>query len=531
METKIERVGWLVGASLGMVKRLRGGVIPRSEIPICTKNLEEWLLELWSMLPHMQDDPTKANEPLPEPPEAEPVEVIEHWPHPSSESTEPEEGDAEYEVPIPAEPAKEPTYADIGPKLGTLRPGRFYPEGGGEVDITKLPLGGKSDVAGAIMAAGKPGWISVEGDCTRGGKARIGSAKSPWDGVGCYWEGRPIKIALVGANNGAKIGRVDLTERMNDGTTPSGVEHVWLQNLMVQGRDGMSLHIPKGDLIGRLTIRTVLLTPDPRLEAQGKYSGTGQKWNARMHGGAEIYDVDGLTGRPCEEHLWYDDGSSVWARFRNVHSLGSMRTIFQRVQRSEDNPRSRSSGRLEFLGISGVAPLGHGGGAITVAGGHDGDITIDRFTLTESSEGAIPVRDSSGRECYSHGAIVLWVTGADHHGAYAWTREGRPYTFPGKVSISNVDVNTPTADREAIAITGVRDLHMERIKVNSHRAGIVLDGPDGKIGNRIALDDAMAQNDPALMRKIANGRVTFGQGINVGEIRRGRTPIQIADKA
>lgn len=407
-------------------------------------------------------------------------------------------------ITVPAAPIEEPKIEDVGPLIGRVWPGSL------EIFDLDTSSGStvypchKSYAAAAVKAlAGSQGIVEVRGDCSAGVN-NIGGGSTPWAGDAGWWDGQPVKVAFRGMDDSATLGEITMRQSMNNGDV-HGVAHLWLENLAVRAHHGRCIGGMKGDELGLLTMRNILLRANPEAEEAGEYYGFGFKWGMRISARCR-YDIVGLVCDPVQEHPIYLDSPSGDSRFWNISSGGSWRTVIQIVSRSVDNPGPPSRGTLWFKDIGAhypfEAPDGEGGSAITVAGGHDGPILVEGLTLIEAHEG-------KGH----HGAVAIWVDAKHNHGAYLWTRgDGGLYAYP-EVTLRDIKVDSPRAQRTPVSVRGASKLVLGSYASNAPREFLIETSRYAVAGTTARVDDGPVRDIPNLHDTLWNGDTVHSESL------------------
>ena len=348
----------------------------------------------------------------------------------------------------------------------------------------------------ALMAAppGSDPVIGIEGDIP-GSTMSIGGGDSDYKAYVAHWGPVPMRFAVVGMTEDARIRDFALRDRMNNGTKRGGITDAWFSNLTIEARHRYAVSIPKTHRFGRLRFYRCHFAAGRESMKAGDYSGYGYRWGVRGHGRGR-WDFRYCSFDPVEEHSIYLDSPQGDSYFQNIEHRGSRRTAIQIVNRSLANPGPSGFGTLLFENIRITDLWGDGGSGITVAG-HLGDVVFRNIQVREDPETK-----------HSQGAIAVWTDNSRDKGTYLYTgADGNFYSCPS-VTIESLNIDLPHADRQHVAISGVENVFIENFQVSGNNAALVFDSPYGS-----ATIDGVANVDGQETTlsgvKIVNGTIRF----------------------
>jgi len=367
--------------------------------------------------------------------------------------------------------------------------------GEGPADDEVLPAGHYPLIT--ALRAATPGTdpvIGIEGDIPGIGMS-IGGGDSDHKAYVAHWGEVPMRFAVVGVTEDARIRDFGLRDRMNNGTKHAGVTDAWFANLTIEARSSAAVLIPKHHTFGQLRFYRVHFAAGRENLAEGAYSGYGYRWGVRGHGRGR-WDFRYCSFDPVEEHAIYLDSPQGDSYFQHIEHRGSGRTAIQIVNRSIDNPGPSGHGTLLFEDVLVQRLWGDGGSGITVAG-HLGDVIFRNITVTEDSEVG-----------HSHGAIAVWTDDSKEKGTYLYTGADGDLYSTRSVTIESIDVDLPNSDRSHIAISGVEDVHIQEFDVRGNKVAFTFDSRYGTptIEGAANVDGKLVQLRGVT---IDNGRIHF----------------------
>ncbi|MAB79499.1 MAG: hypothetical protein CMJ89_09125 [Planctomycetes bacterium] len=347
------------------------------------------------------------------------------------------------------------------------------------------------------LRAAQPGSdpvIGIEGDIP-GSNMSIGGGDSDYKAYVAHWGAVPMRFAVIGISEDARIRDFGLRDRMNDGTKCGGVTDAWFANLTIEARYSSAVMIPKTHRFGRLRFYRCHFAAGRENLKAGNYSGFGYRWGVRGHGRGR-WDFRYCSFDPVEEHSIYLDSPQGDSYFQNIEHRGSRRTAIQIVNRSLDNPGPSGFGTLLFENIQITNLWGDGGSGITVAG-HLGDLVFRSIHVWESPELK-----------RSQGAIAVWTDNSRKKGTYLYSgADGQLYSCPS-VTIESLDIDLPHSDRSHVAISGVENVFIEKFQISGNAAAFAFDSPFGSA----TIDGAAnvdGQETTLQGMKIVNGSIHF----------------------
>ncbi len=310
-----------------------------------------------------------------------------------------------------------------------------------------------------------------------------------------HWDDTPMRFALVGMTEDARIREFAVWQRMNDGRENGGVVDARFEKLTIEARFTSCVSTPKGQSFGILRFYGCRFVPGRENLAEGAYVGFGAKWGVRSQARGR-YDFRGCTFEPVQEHALYLDSPQGDSTFVGNAHRGSTRTAIQIVNRCFDNPGPSGHGTLLFEELEIVAPWGDGGSALTVAG-HLGDVLVR----------GVRVREDPARQ-RSHGAIAVWTDASPEHGAHlAPGADGRLFSTRA-VTIESLEVDLPHADRPHVAIAGAERVVVQGFTIAGNQAAFALDSP---FGAPVISGPACVGGEKKILagERVTNGTVRF----------------------
>ena len=336
--------------------------------------------------------------------------------------------------------------------------------------------------------------VSVYGDIPGAGMS-FGAGDSDFKDYVVHWGDVPMRFAIVGRNEEARIREFDLRQFMNDGRENGGIADVRFENLTIEARFTSAVSVPKGHNVGLVRFYDCHFAAGRENLETGDYHGLGYKWGLRGHGRGR-YDFRGCSFDPVEEHCIYVDSPQGDCYFIDVEHRGSRRTAIQVVNRSFDNPGPSGFGTLLFQNVKIYDLWGDGGSGISVAG-HLGDLVFRDIVARENPA-------SAG----SHGAIVVWTDADPAKGLYLHTGDDGMLYSTRSVVIESVDVDLPRSDRSHIAISGVEYVRVDDFQVRGNRTAFSF---DSSFGAPIVTGPALVDGNlmDLFEERIDNGHVGF----------------------
>ncbi len=380
--------------------------------------------------------------------------------------------------------------------------------GPGAEDDDVLP-GGSYPLVTALKAA-VPGSDPVFGifGAIPGDGMQIGAGDSDLKAYVAHWGAVPMRFTVVGMTPDAKIGEIGFLNRMNNGTVHAGVIDARFQDLTIEARWSACVGGPKGATFGILRFYNVQFATSAEGLASGAYYGFGYKWGVRIRALGR-YDFRDCTFDPVLEHSIYVDSPQGDSYFVGIEHNGSTRTAIQIVNRAFDTSNAgqladyesgaaqvqpAASGRLLIEDVTIRNLWGDGGSAITVAG-YPGDVFIRGVTAVD------PVNPF-------HGGIVVYTDGGEHHGTYLHTGgDGNLYSTYS-VSLEDINIDLPLADRPHVGISGVEHVRIGDFAISGSRTAISLDSyyNEARLNNTLCVIDGEVTRSSAT---ISNGDVDF----------------------
>jgi len=371
----------------------------------------------------------------------------------------------------------------------------WIPNGPGYEDDILVP-GGPFPLVKALRESDPNTYpvVSVFGDIPGAGMS-FGAGDNDFKEYVAHWGAVPMRFAVVGRNEDARIREFDLRQFMNDGSENGGIADVRFENLTIEARFSSAVAVPKGHNVGLVRFYDCHFAASRENKEVGDFHGFGYKWGLRGHGRGR-WDFRGCSFDPVEEHCIYIDSPQGDCYFIDVQHTGSRRTAIQVVNRSLDNPGPSGFGTLLFQNVRVYDLWGDGGSGISVAG-HLGDLVFRDVVVREN-------RGNSG----SHGGIVVWTDADPQKGVYLYTgNDGQLYSTRS-VLIESVDVDLPRSDRAHIAISGVEHIRVDDFQIRGNRAAFSF---DNEFGSPTISGLAMVDGTPRQLNneRIDNGFVGF----------------------
>jgi len=371
----------------------------------------------------------------------------------------------------------------------------WIPNGPGYEDDVILP-GGPFPLVKALKESDPSTYpvVSVFGDIPGAGMS-FGAGDNDFKEYVVHWGAVPMRFAVVGRNEEARIREFDLRQFMNDGSENGGIADVRFENLTIEARFSSAVAVPKGHNVGLVRFYDCHFAAGRENLEVGNFHGFGYKWGLRGHGRGR-WDFRGCSFEPVEEHCIYIDSPQGDCYFVGVQHTGSRRTAIQVVNRSLDNPGPSGFGTLLFQNVSVYDLWGDGGSGISVAG-HLGDLVFRDVVVREN-------RSNAG----SHGGIVVWTDADPEKGVYLYTGDDGQLYSTRSVLIESVDVDLPRADRAHVAISGVEHVRVDDFQIRGNRAAFSF---DNEFGSPTISGLAVVDGSPRQLnnKHIDNGFVGF----------------------
>lgn len=363
-------------------------------------------------------------------------------------------------LPPPHQPGPVTIYAEqITPQSGSIT---IPSSTGADVVYTHDPFHGgplQYTLAAAIRLAQPGDVIALKGIF----KAIVIGKTDPNKPYAAYWQNgaiiKDLSIISEDANQPATIDGIGITGNIA-AAGQGGVDGLYFHDLIVRngGDDRAPIMVwqnSKQGLIGLYHI--VAQSVNPAL-----YGGWGMMWNVRGHGRAR-YDVRGFECAGAQEHCLYLD-SPGWDGSGDNYFVDvfqdaapSGRTFIQIVNRADPNMQGGPTGlgNIFIKHARGWTTAGGGGSGITVAG-HLGCVDIDDYEY----KGDL-------------GAVVFW---SDTSKGLHLTPDG--FTCPQAI-LKNIRVNSPNADRNHVAISGVGVVEIHDFQINGGKTAFSFDDTFG----------------------------------------------------
>ena len=351
--------------------------------------------------------------------------------------------------------------------------------------------------------------IGIYGRINQGGNGmQIGAGDNDFKAYVAHWGAVPMRFSVVGMTSDATILEFGVLNRMNDGTVHGGVQDARFENLTIESKYNSCVSGPKGHQFGLLRFYNCRFVPSPANLASGAHYGFGYKWGVRIRALGR-YDFRDCTFEPVLEHSIYVDSPQGDSYFVGIEHNGSTRTAIQIVNRAFDTSNAgqlaayesgaaqvqpSASGRLLIEDVTIHNLWGDGGSAITVAG-YPGDVFIRGVTAVD------PVNRF-------HGGIVVYTDGSEHHGTYLHTgADGNLYSTYS-VSIEDINIDLPLADRTHVGISGVEHVRIGDFAIGGSRTAIALDSyyNQARLNNTLCVIDGEVTRSSAT---ISNSDVDF----------------------
>ena len=395
-------------------------------------------------------------------------------------------------VPNPREDFQAPPVPPLGPetiRVAALRGGGaevVLLNGPGPEDDVVLP-GGSFPLIKALKNAvpGSDPVIGIYGKIIQGGNGmQIGAGDSDFKAYVAHWGPVPMRFSVVGMTPDATIQQFGVRNVMNNGTVNGGVEDARFENLTIESKYTECVGGPKGEAFGLLRFYNCTFRPSDASLNSGGYYGFGYKWGVRIRALGR-YDFRECSFWPVLEHAIYIDSPQGDSYFTGIDHNGSTRTAIQIVNRAFD---TNNPGLLAAFENGAMTPQEPGHGRLLIE-----DITI---------------RELTGDGGPFQGAIVVYADASEHHGAYLYTGLDGGLYSTRSVTIENLNVDLPAADRAHLAVSGVEFVRIGDFSIAGSRTAVTLDSTYGSP----QLNDTLCVIDGAVTRSsehITNGRVDF----------------------
>ena len=378
-----------------------------------------------------------------------------------------------------------------GPDDDVVVPGGQYP----------LIIALKQAVPGSDPVIGIYGAIPGDG-------MQIGAGDSDFKAYVVHWGAVPMRFSVVGMTPDAKIGQLGFRNRMNNGTVHGGVADARFENLTIEARWSSCVGGPKGEQFGILRFYDCHFATSQEGMASGAYYGFGYKWGIRVRALGR-YDLRNCRFDPVLEHAIYIDSPQGDSYFSGIEHNGSTRTAIQIVDRAFDTSDPNQIAGYESGALQ-VQPSGFGrlliedvtvrdlrndgGSAITVAG-FLGDVFIRRVTAVDRDE---PFQ----------GVVVVYTDAGQNHGTYLVSGPDGNLYSTRSLSIRDITVDLPFADRTHVGISGVEFVRIGDFSIAGNRTAIALDSyhNEARFNNTLCVIDGEVTRSSAT---INNGIVEF----------------------
>ena len=347
--------------------------------------------------------------------------------------------------------------------------------------------------------------IGIYGRISQGGNGmQIGGGDSDFKAYVAHWGAVPMRFSVVGMTPDATILEFGILNRMNNGTVHGGVEDARFENLTIESKYNACVGGPKGHRFGLLRFYNCRFVPSPANLASGAHYGFGYKWGLRLRALGR-YDIRDCTFAPVLEHSIYVDAPQGDTIFKGIVHEGSTRTAIQIVNRAFDTtniapfengtqiPQPSGFGRLLIEDVTIHDLTGDGGSGITVAG-FLGDVWIRGITAIDNGP--------------FQGVITVWTDAGWNHGAYLYTGDDGGLYSTRSVTLENINVSLPLADRNHVAVSGAELVRIHDFSIAGNRTAISLDSSYGaaQLSNSLCVIDGVVVRSDAL---IVNGTVDF----------------------
>ncbi len=402
-----------------------------------------------------------------------------------------------------------PPRKPLGPVTIEVHPSEVIVLNGPGPEDDQVLSGGNYPLITALRAA-TPGSDPVFGiyGAIPGDLMQIGAGDSDSKGYVAHWGPVPMRFSVVGMTPDAKIGELGVRNRMNNGTVHGGVVDARFENLTIEARYNMAVGGGKGERFGILRFYDVHFATSAEGLASGAHSGFGYKWGVRIRALGR-YDFRNCSFDPVLEHAIYVDSPQGDSYFQGIEHNGSTRTAIQIVNRAFDTSDPNQLADYES-GVRQVQPSGYGrlliedvtirdlrfdgGSAITVAG-HPGDVFIRNIN-------AVDLQNTF------HGAVVVYTDAGFNHGAYLHTGGEGNLHSTYSLSIKDLNVNLPFADRTHVGISGIEFVRIHDFSIAGSRTAIALDSwfNQARFNNSLTVVDGTVTRTTAW---INNGSVEF----------------------
>jgi len=369
-----------------------------------------------------------------------------------------------------------------GPDDDVVVPGGQYP----------LIIALKHAVPGSDPVIGIYGPIPGDG-------LQIGAGDSDSKAYVVHWGPVPMRFSVVGMTPDAKIGETGFRNRMNNGTVHGGVADARFENLTIESRWSRCIGAPKGERFGILRFYDCHFATSEEGMASGSYYGFGYKWGIRVRALGR-YDIRNCWFDPVLEHAIYIDSPQGDSYFLGIEHNGSTRTAIQIVDRAFDTsdpnqiaayesgaiqPQPSGFGRLLIEDLTIRDLRNDGGSGITIAG-FLGDVFIRGVTAVDLDE---PFQ----------GAVVVYTDAGQNHGSYLMTgADGNLYSTRS-LSIRDVTIDLPLADRTHVGISGVEFVRIGGFSIAGSRVAIALDSyyNEARFNNTLCVIDGVVTRSSA----------------------------------
>jgi len=299
------------------------------------------------------------------------------------------------------------------------------------------------------------GWVPGFGTQIGGGDAGLKAYRAHWDGT-------PMSFNVVGHGPRACIPEFTLF-RESGGENTGGIMHARFVNLTIRNEwadrciGSASQDQLHGDTWGLLDLENVHFIANPDRKADGEFGGYGKKFGIRCTA-RMAYRVVGCVDYGSQEHFCYVNTAQAdpaWggSMFVGNELLGSSRTMFQIVNRANENVPDLVTSHLLFADNTARDIRGDGGGSITVAGGHTGPITIINHRMLNCQ----------------HAGVVVWHDRNVLHG----TPKGEDGFSNGDVVIDGLhfDEQSRVSNQQQVQVNSARSCRIgRRWRIRSYKA-------------------------------------------------------------
>ena len=388
-----------------------------------------------------------------------------------------------------------PPVPDLGPVSIEVRASTITLLHGPGPEDDEVKSAGKYPLVSALRAAppGSDPVIGVFGELPGSG-ITIGGGDAGLKDYVVHWGDAPMRFAVIGMTEDARIREFGICQRMNDGRQNGGVLDARFEKLTIEARHSSCMSVPEGHEFGILRFYDCHFATGRENLSQGTFSGFGYKWGVRSQGRGR-WDFRGCSFDPVLEHALYLDSPQGDSYFIDLEHRGSTRTAIQIVNRAFDNPGPSGFGTLLFERVRITGPHGDGGSGLTVAG-HLGDLVLREVSVVEDP-----------RKKASHGAVAIWTDAGARHGVHLHESGGRLFSS-GTVTIESLAVDLPNSDRPHVAISGAETVLIRDFSIRGNQAAFSFDSPHGApaIAGRVLVDGEPRELENA---RILNGQVVF----------------------